>query len=89
MSSPSKTAALGRQVIWAMGGNRSKDLAHAYVSEEAYQNNTCLCGCGTVPAVRFDDWDLDNKLVREHTCPQCLKRLQLLPYIARLEKGRK
>lgn len=76
----------GSEIIWAMGGNKSGDVAHAYADEEAYRNNSCLCGRTVVPLIRFEDWDTDQELIANHTCPQCRKRLLFLPHIARIER---
>jgi len=76
---------LARKVIWAMGGNRSGEIAHAYANEEAYRNNICLCGKGVHPVMRFDDWDLSNELISEHTCPQCRERMRFLAYLSHME----
>lgn len=67
-------------VIWAVGAYRAK-YTHAYVSEEAYQRGECICGRKIAPSIRFDQWDLNEQLALEHTCPTCLERLKLFKYI--------
>jgi len=70
-----------KDVIWAMGGKRSKDLAHIYLSEEDYENGICLCGRHVTPYLRFPIWDLTNKDIKKHTCASCYQRLNLLKFL--------
>jgi hypothetical protein len=66
-------------VIWGMGSYRSK-FAHAYASKEAYERGECICGRKVMPVIKFDHWDLNEKLAEEHTCPECQNRLKFFQY---------
>lgn len=71
----------GQIVLWAMGGRNSTDVAHAYLSEDDYEAGRCLCGRIVKPYLKFDHWNLDENIVREHTCQQCRERLKLLEFM--------
>lgn len=68
------------QVIWGMGSYRSQ-YTHAYATKEAYERGECICGRKVVPTIQFDHWDINEKLAVEHTCQDCLKRMELYRYI--------
>ena len=40
-----------------------------------------VCGRKVVPAIKYDKWDLDNELAKEHTCEGCLDRLKLMRFL--------
>lgn len=70
-----------QDVIWGGGQSPRSKYVHAYVSKEAYDRGECLCGRKVVPAIKYDKWDLDNELAKEHTCEGCLDRLKLMRFV--------
>jgi len=68
------------RIIWAMGGRRSKDIAHLYLTEEDYENGICLCGRHVIPHLAFPEWNLENEEMKNHTCTSCFERLNLLKF---------
>jgi len=67
-------------IIWAMGGRRSRDIAHVYLTKEDYEKGICLCGRQVMPHLAFDGWDLANEEMKNHSCPSCMERLNLLKF---------
>lgn len=68
-------------VIWGGGKSPRSKYVHAYASQEAYEQGYCLCGRKVVPAIKYDKWDLNVELAKEHTCPGCMDRLKLYRFI--------
>jgi len=66
------------EILYAMGGRRSKDIVHLYLSKEDYEKGYCLCGRTIMPRLPFPDWDVGDEEMKSHTCPNCLERLNSL-----------
>lgn len=69
-----------RKVLWAVGGPRTRCIAHAYLNESAYQAGSCLCGRTTKPYLPLPMMDLDDPNMAAMACPVCRQRLKILNF---------